>query len=87
MMEEYGKVKSIKSRKSSYGSSFNESMIYYNDEQETQTAIASIEGGQLSYTKATAKNKTVTNKIIYSNKKQRRITQRVIDKVHQRGQK
>ena len=42
MMEEYGKVKSIKSRKSSYGSSFNESMIYYNDEQETQTAIAEI---------------------------------------------
>ena len=41
-MEEYGKVKSIKSRKSSYGSSFNESMTYYNDEQETQTAIAEI---------------------------------------------
>ena len=41
-MEEYGKVKSIKSRKSSYGNSFNESMIYYNDEQETQTAIAEI---------------------------------------------
>ena len=42
MMEEYGKVKSIKSRKSSYGSSFNESMICYNDEQEAETAIVEI---------------------------------------------
>ena len=42
MMEEYGKVKSIKSRKSSYGSSFDESMICYNDEQEAETAIVEI---------------------------------------------
>ena len=41
MMEEYGKVKSIKSRKSSYGSSFSES-ICYNDEQEAETAIVEI---------------------------------------------
>ena len=40
MMEEYGKVKSMKSRKSSYDSSFNESMICYNDEQEAETTIA-----------------------------------------------
>ena len=42
MMEEYGKVKSIKSRKSSYGSSFNESMTCYNDEQEAEAAIVEI---------------------------------------------
>ena len=42
MMEEYGKVKSIKSRKSSYGSSFDESMICYSDEQEAETAIVEI---------------------------------------------
>ena len=42
MMEEYGKVKSIKSRKSSYGSSFKESMICYNDEQEAETEIVEI---------------------------------------------
>ena len=41
MMKEYGKVKSIKSRKSSYGSSFKES-ISYNDEQEAETAILEI---------------------------------------------
>ena len=42
MMEENGKVKIIKSRKSSYGSSFNESMVCYNDEQEGETAIVEI---------------------------------------------
>ena len=42
MMKEYGKVKSIKSRKSSYGSSFKESMVCYNDEQEAETAIVEI---------------------------------------------
>ena len=42
MMEGYGKVKSIKSKKSSYGSSFNESMMFYNDEQEAETAIVEI---------------------------------------------
>ena len=42
MMEEYGKVKRIKSRKSSYDSSFKKSMICYNDEQETETAIVEI---------------------------------------------
>ena len=42
MMEGYGKVKSIKIKKSSYGSSFNESMIFYNDEQEAETAIVEI---------------------------------------------
>ena len=41
-MEEYEKVQSIKRRKSSYGSSFNESMICYNDEQEAETAITEI---------------------------------------------
>ena len=41
-MEGYGKVKSIKSKKSSYGSGFNESMIFYNDEQEAETAIVEI---------------------------------------------
>ena len=41
-MEEYGKVKSIKSRKSSYGSSFKGSMISCNDEQEAETAIVEI---------------------------------------------
>ena len=41
-MEEYRKVKSIKLRKSSYGSSFKESMIYYNNEQEAQTAIVEM---------------------------------------------
>ena len=42
MMEEYGKVKSIKSRKISCGNSFNESMICYNDEQEVERAIVEI---------------------------------------------
>ena len=42
MMEEHGKVKNIKSRKSSYGSSFNESMICYNDEQQAETATVEI---------------------------------------------
>ena len=41
-MEEYGKVKSIKSRKSSCGSSFKESMTCCNDEQEAETAIVEI---------------------------------------------
>ena len=39
MMEEYGKVKSIKRRKSSSGSSFKESMICCNDEQEAETEL------------------------------------------------
>ena len=42
MMEGYGKVKSIKSKKRSYGSGLNESMIFYNDEQEAETAIVEI---------------------------------------------
>ena len=42
MMKEFGKVKSIKSRKRSYGSSFNESMMCYNDEQEAEKAIVEI---------------------------------------------
>ena len=42
MMEEYGKAKSIKSRKSSYGSSFKESMMCYYDEQEAKTAFVEI---------------------------------------------
>ena len=42
IMEKYGKVKKIKSKKSSYCSSFNESMTYYNDEKEAETAIAEI---------------------------------------------
>ena len=42
MMEEFGKAKGIKSWKSSYGCSFNESMICYNDEQEAETAIVEI---------------------------------------------
>ena len=42
MMEEHGKVKNIKSRKSSYGSSFNKSMICYNDEQQAETATVEI---------------------------------------------
>ena len=41
-MSEYGKVKSIKSKKSSYGRSFNESMICLTDEQEVKTAIVEI---------------------------------------------
>ena len=42
MMKEFGKVKSIKSRKRNYGSSFNESMMCYNDEQEAEKSIAEI---------------------------------------------
>ena len=42
MVEEYGKVKSIKSRKSSCGNSFNESVICYNDEQEVERAIVEV---------------------------------------------
>ena len=47
----------------------------------------SAQGRQLSYTKATSKNNTITNKIIQNNKMQQRITQRVIDKAHQKSQK
>ena len=42
MMKEFGKVKSIKSRKRSYGSSFTGSMICYNDEQEAEKTILEI---------------------------------------------
>ena len=42
MMEEYGKLKCMKSRKSSFGINFKESMICYNDEQEAETAIVEI---------------------------------------------
>ena len=42
MMKEFGKVKSIKSRKRSYGSSFNQSMMCYNDEHEAEKAIVEI---------------------------------------------
>ena len=41
MIEEYGKVKSIKRRKSSSGSSFKEG-ICCNDEQEAETAVVEI---------------------------------------------
>ena len=42
MMKEFGKVKSIKSRKRSYGSSFNQSMMSYNDEHEAEKATVEI---------------------------------------------
>ena len=58
MMEEHGKVKSIKSRKHSYGSSLNVNMICYTDEQETEETIVKIkEGKQWSYAKAISKKK------------------------------
>ena len=83
MMEEYGKVKYIKSRKSSYGSSFNESMICHNDEQEAETAIGEIN----KYRGWTARLYQSYYQKQYTHKQNNIEQQRVIDKAHQRGQK